>query len=106
MERLDLSRRADSCPTGPAASSWNASRLDVFVEGTNGALYQKIDWLVGLASLGGSLTSKMTEMLLLIASIELLSRALAEVKTTVYEDSEARLETPRHSKRSFRVSEM
>jgi hypothetical protein len=70
MERLDLSRRADSCPTAPAASSWNASRLDVFVEGTNGALYQKIDWLVGLASLGGSLTSKMTEMLLLIASID------------------------------------
>jgi hypothetical protein len=46
------------------------------------------------------------ELVLTSSDVELLSRALAEVKTTVYEDSEARLETPRHSKRSFRVSEM
>jgi hypothetical protein len=46
--------------TGPAVSSWSAGRLDVFVEGTDGALYQK-SW-TGTSwsswhSLGAGLTS-------------------------------------------------
>jgi len=45
--------------TGPAACSWGPGRLDVFVQGTNGALYQKSynsAWS-GWQSLGGKLTS-------------------------------------------------
>ena len=46
--------------TGPAVASWSAGRLDVFVEGTNGALYHK--WYSGGAwsswqNLGGKLTA-------------------------------------------------
>jgi hypothetical protein len=46
--------------TGPAVSSWSAGRLDVFVEGTDGALWHK--WWTGTSwsgweSLGGKLTS-------------------------------------------------
>jgi hypothetical protein len=46
--------------TGPAVSSWSGGRLDVFVEGTDGALYQK-SW-TGTSwsswhSLGGKLTA-------------------------------------------------
>ena len=46
--------------TGPAVASWSAGRLDVFVEGTNGALWHKsfngATWS-GWQSLGGKLTS-------------------------------------------------
>jgi hypothetical protein len=45
--------------TGPAACSWGAGRLDVFVQGTDGALYQKSfsgAWS-GWGSLGGALTA-------------------------------------------------
>jgi hypothetical protein len=45
--------------TGPAACSWGADRLDVFVQGTNGGLYHK--WYAGgwsgWENLGGKLTS-------------------------------------------------
>ena len=46
--------------TGPAACSWGSGRLDVFVQGTDGALWHK--WYTGTSwsgweSLGGSLTS-------------------------------------------------
>jgi len=45
--------------TSPAACSWGACTEDVFVEGTNGALYQNTwtgTWS-GWTSLGGQLTS-------------------------------------------------
>ena len=47
--------------TGPAVCSWGGGRLDVFVQGTNGALYHKTytttsGWS-GWESLGGKLTS-------------------------------------------------
>ena len=45
--------------TGPAACSWGAGRLDVFVQGTTGALYHKSytgSWS-GWQTLGGALTS-------------------------------------------------
>ncbi len=46
--------------TGPAVASWNAGRLDVFVQGTDGALWSKAwtgsSWS-GWISLGGKLTS-------------------------------------------------
>ena len=46
--------------TGPAVSSWSAGRLDVFAEGTDGALYHKAwtgtKWS-GWESLGGKLTA-------------------------------------------------
>jgi hypothetical protein len=47
--------------TGPAACSWGSGRLDVFVQGTDGAMWHK--WLDGTSpwsnweSLGGKLTS-------------------------------------------------
>ena len=37
---------------------------------------------------------------------DLLRRALSEVKTKVYEESETRLDVPKHSMPSFRPSEM
>ncbi len=46
--------------TGPSVCSWGPGRLDVFVQGTNGAMYQKVwsgsSWS-GWINLGGKLTS-------------------------------------------------